>query len=76
MYSAGYYAYLWSAVLDSDGFDAFRETGDAFDPATARRLHDFVYAAGNTRDPAEAYRRFRGRDPEVAPLLRERGLAA
>lgn len=76
MYSAGYYAYLWSAVLNSDGFDAFKEAGDPFDPATAKRLCDSVYAAGNTRDPSEAFRKFRGRDPDVEPLLRERGLAA
>lgn len=73
-YSAGYYAYLWSEVLDADGFDAFKEAGDIFDPATAARLLDYVLSAGNTRDPAEAYRLFRGRDPEVTPLLRERGL--
>lgn len=73
-YSAGYYSYLWSEVLDADGFGAFEEAGDIFDPATAKRLAEFVYAAGYRRDPAEAYRAFRGRPPEPAALLRKRGL--
>ncbi len=75
-YSAGYYSYLWSEVLDADGFDAFKEAHDVFDPATAKRLHDYVYAAGGTRDFAEAYRLFRGRDPKIDALLEGRGLAA
>jgi peptidyl-dipeptidase Dcp len=73
-YAAGYYSYLWSEVLDADGFAAFREAGDIFDPETAKRLKDFVYSAGYLREPAEAYRRFRGRAPEPAALLRKRGL--
>jgi len=73
-YSAGYYSYLWSEVLDADAFRAFEETGDPFDPATAHRLRDFIYAAGNLRDPAEAYRAFRGRMPTVDALLEKRGL--
>jgi peptidyl-dipeptidase Dcp len=75
-YSAGYYSYMWSEVLDADGFDAFKEKGDPFDPATAEKLHDFIYSAGGTRDFAEAYRLFRGRDPSIEPLLEGRGLAA
>ena len=75
-YSAGYYSYMWSEVLDADGFDAFAEKHDPFEPETAKRLYDYVLSAGNTRDPAEAYRLFRGRDPEVEPLLRYRGFAA
>jgi peptidyl-dipeptidase Dcp len=75
-YSAGYYSYMWSEVLDADGFDAFVEKNDPFEPETAKRLYDFVLSAGNTRDPAEAYRLFRGRDPEVEPLLRYRGFGA
>jgi peptidyl-dipeptidase Dcp len=75
-YSAGYYSYMWSEVLDADGFDAFKEKGDPFDPATAKKLHDFIYSAGGTRDFAEAYRLFRGRDPSIEPLLEGRGLAA
>jgi len=75
-YSAGYYSYMWSEVLDADGFEAFKQKKDAFDPATAKRLHDYVYSAGGTRDFAEAYRLFRGRDPSIEPLLEGRGLAA
>jgi peptidyl-dipeptidase Dcp len=73
-YAAGYYSYLWSEVLDADGFGAFREAGDPFDPATAQRLHEFIYSAGGKRDFAEAYRAFRGRDPDVNALLEGRGL--
>ncbi len=72
-YSAGYYSYMWSEVLDADGFKAFEETGDVFDPATARRLKEFVYSAGYLRAPAEAYQAFRGRAPEVGALLEKRG---
>lgn len=75
-YAAGYYSYMWAEVLDADGFQAFKEAGNAFDPATARRLHDFVYSAGGTRDYAEAYRLFRGRDPRIDALLEGRGLKA
>jgi peptidyl-dipeptidase Dcp len=73
-YAAGYYSYMWSEVLDADAFEAFEETGDAFDPATAKRLLDFIYSAGNLRDPAEAYTAFRGRLPAVDALLKKRGL--
>ncbi|HKX65067.1 MAG TPA: M3 family metallopeptidase, partial [Rhizomicrobium sp.] len=75
-YAAGYYAYLWSEVLDADGFKAFAETKDPFDPATAQRLYQFIYSAGGTRDFAAAYRAFRGRDPHVEALLEGRGLLA
>ncbi len=75
-YSAGYYSYLWSEVLDADGFGAFDEAGDPFDPATAERLYTYIYSGGGSRDFAEAYRLFRGRDPEIAALLAQRGLAA
>jgi peptidyl-dipeptidase Dcp len=73
-YAAGYYAYLWAEALDADGFDAFTEAGDVFDPALARRL-GVIYAAGDTRDPMELYVAFRGRPPEIDALLRHRGLA-
>ena len=73
-YAAGYYSYLWSEVLDADAFEAFEETGDVFDPATARRLAEFVYSAGHLRDPAAAYVAFRGRMPDAGALLRKRGL--
>jgi peptidyl-dipeptidase Dcp len=74
-YAAGYYSYMWSEVLDADAFEAFAETGNAFDPATAKRLREFIYGAGNLRDPVEAYTAFRGRLPTVEPLLKKRGLA-
>jgi len=74
-YAAAYYSYMWSEVLDADAFEAFEETGDIFDPATARRLREAIYAAGGTRDPAEAYKAFRGRLPSPEALLRKRGLA-
>jgi peptidyl-dipeptidase Dcp len=73
-YAAGYYAYLWAEVLDADGFRAFTEMGDVFDPVLAARLKD-IYSAGDTKDPMELYRAFRGRDPEIGPLLQHRGLA-
>ena len=73
-YAAGYYSYLWSEVLDADAFAAFEEAGDPFDPETARKLYENVYSAGNLRDPAEAYKRFRGRLPTPEALLRKRGL--
>jgi len=71
-YSAGYYSYMWSEVLDADGFGAFRP--DPFDPLAAQRLYENIYSAGGSRDYAEAYRAFRGRDPEVGALLEGRGL--
>jgi peptidyl-dipeptidase Dcp len=73
-YASGYYAYLWSEVLDADGFKAFEEAHDPFDPATAHRLYKFIYSAGGTRDFATAYRAFRGRDPHIEALLEGRGL--
>ncbi|HUH85455.1 MAG TPA: M3 family metallopeptidase [Stellaceae bacterium] len=72
-YAAGYYAYLWAETLDADGFEAFREAGDVFDPALARRLKD-IYAAGDTRDPMALYVAFRGRAPKIEALLKQRGL--
>jgi peptidyl-dipeptidase Dcp len=75
-YSAGYYSYLWSEVLDADAFNAFEETGDIFDTTTAAKLKQFIYGAGNLRDPAEAYVAFRGRLPSPEALLAKRGLAA
>ncbi len=75
-YAAAYYSYMWSEVLDADAFAAFEESGDIFDPATAKRLRETIYAAGGSRDPAEAYKAFRGRLPAADALLRKRGLAA
>jgi peptidyl-dipeptidase Dcp len=73
-YSAGYYAYLWSEILDSDGFTAFTETGDIYDPELAARLKKNVYQAGGLREADELYREFRGADPSIEPLLEIRGL--
>lgn len=73
-YSAGYYAYLWSEILDADGFMAFQETGDIFNPELAEKLKTWVYEAGGLREADELYRNFRGKDPEIEPLLKVRGL--
>ena len=74
-YSAGYYSYLWSEVMDADAWHAFVEAGNPFDPATAKKMREFILAPGNTTDRAEAFRQFRGRDPDVSALLEERGFA-
>jgi peptidyl-dipeptidase Dcp len=73
-YAAGYYVYLWAEVLDADGYDAFKEAGNPFDPAVAQRLREFIYSTGNSIEPAAAYRAFRGRAPTVEPMLKQRGL--
>jgi peptidyl-dipeptidase Dcp len=72
-YSAGYYSYLWSDTLTADAWEAFTEAGGAWDKAVAKRLRDNVFAVGNTIDPADGYRAFRGRDPGIAALMRKRG---
>lgn len=72
-YAAGYYSYLWSQVLDHDAYEAFTEVGNPYDKTVAKKLYDHVFSVGNTVDPAEGYRQFRGRDPEVNALLRARG---
>ena len=71
-YSAGYYSYLWSDVITADAFDAFREGKGPYDPDVAARLAA-LWSLGNTVDPADAYRAFRGRDPRVEALMRKRG---
>ena len=73
-YSAGYYVYLWSEILDADGFTAFRESGDIFNPELAQRLKKNVYQAGGLWDADVLYRQFRGQDPSIEPLLNIRGL--
>jgi peptidyl-dipeptidase Dcp len=73
-YAAGYYVYMWAEVLDADGYDAFVEAGDPFDPRVAQALKRFIYASGNTLAPGEAYESFRGRPAQVLPMLRKRGL--
>ena len=72
-YSAGYYSYLWSEVMDADTREAFAEAGDLFHKPTADKLRKFILAPGNSTDRSEAYRQFRGRDPEVKALLKKRG---
>ena len=74
-YASAYYSYMWSEVLDADAFAAFEEAGDIFDATTAKSLHDHVYAAGGSRDPAELYQAFRGRLPSAQALLKKRGFA-
>jgi peptidyl-dipeptidase Dcp len=75
-YAAGYYVYMWAEVLEADGFEAFTEAGNPFDAVTAERLLRTIYSSGNRQNPADAYRAFRGRDPQVQPMLRKRGLVS
>ncbi len=72
-YSAGYYSYLWSEVIAKDAFEAFVEAGSPYDKATAKRLHDTIMSIGNSVDPAQAYRNFRGRDPKIDAYLKSKG---
>ena len=72
-YSAGYYSYLWSDVLTADSFGAFTEGKGPYDKAVAAKLTKYIFSVGNTIDPAEAYRNFRGRDPNVDALMIKRG---
>ncbi len=73
-YSAGYYSYMWSEVLDADAFAAFEETGNPFDPALAERLRKNIYAAGGSKDPEELYTAFRGKMPSPEAMMVKRGL--
>ncbi len=73
-YSAGYYSYLWSEVMDADAFEAFREKSDLFDKRLAKKLELFIYGAGSSEEPQKLYKFFRGRGPSIDPLLRGRGL--
>ncbi len=72
-YSAGYYSYLWSETMDADTWEMFAATGNVFDPTAAAGMRNIILAPGNMTDRAEAYRQFRGRDPDVNALLRTRG---
>lgn len=72
-YSAGYYSYLWSETMDADTWEMFEASGNVFDPTVAAGMRNIILAPGNTTDRAEAYRQFRGRDPDVNALLRTRG---
>jgi peptidyl-dipeptidase Dcp len=73
-YSAGYYSYMWSEVMDADAFAAFEEAGGAFDPATAAKLERFILSAGGSEEADALYTAFRGRMPGVEALLKGRGL--
>jgi len=73
-YSAGYYAYLWAETLDADAFTAFKDSGDIFDPELASRFKEYIFAAGGREEPEVLYRKFRGSDPDIEPLLKIRGL--
>ena len=73
-YSSGYYSYIWSAVLDSDAFSAFKEQETLFDPETAAKFRDNILTRGNTAKPIDLFVAFRGREPSIEPLLEKRGL--
>ena len=72
-YSAGYYSYLWSDALTADAAEVFEEAGSFFDKDVARRLHDHVFSVGDTIDPEDGFRAFRGRNVDTSALLRKRG---
>lgn len=73
-YSSNYYSYIWSAVLDSDAFEAFVETGDLFNSEKAQLFREHILSKGGTVDPMELYKRFRGAEPTIEPLLKKRGM--
>lgn len=73
-YSAGYYSYIWSAVLDSDAFAAFKESGNIFDPEVAKSFRKNVLEKGGTIEPMDLYKAFRGKEPDMKHLLKDRGL--
>ncbi len=72
-YAAGYYSYLWADTLSADAYEAFTGAGGPYDRAVGKRLHDHVFSVGNTVDPAEGYRAFRGKDAGIGALMRRRG---
>lgn len=73
-YSAGYYSYTWSEWLDADAFEAFKEAGNIFDPATAAKFK-VLLSSGSTKDAMQLYKDFRGREPDIKALLRNRGMS-
>ncbi|HET56407.1 MAG TPA: M3 family peptidase [Ignavibacteria bacterium] len=73
-YSAGYYSYIWSEVLDADAFAAFEETGDVYNQELANKYREFILSKGGTDDAMELYKKFRGQEPAIEPLLERRGL--
>ena len=72
-YAAGYYSYLWSDTLTADAWEAFTQAGGPWDNSVAERLRRDVFSVGNTIDPADGFRAFRGRDPDIGALMRKRG---
>jgi peptidyl-dipeptidase Dcp len=72
-YSAGYYSYIWSGVLDTDAFDQFKKTS-LFDPTKANLFRTQILEKGGTEEPMELYKKFRGSEPSIEPLLKKRGL--
>ena len=74
-YTAGYYSYMWAEVLDADAFDAFKETGDIFNPEVAERFRKYILTPGGIDDGMTMYRNFRGREPQIDALLRNRGMS-
>jgi len=73
-YAAGYYVYLWAAVLDTDAFNAFAESGNIFDPATAAKFRKYILTEGGNNEGMVQYLKFRGKEPSIEPLLKKRGL--
>lgn len=73
-YSSGYYSYIWSEVLDADAFKAFTETGDVYNQELAGKYRKYILASGGTEDAMELYKKFRGKEPSIEPLLEKRGL--
>ena len=73
-YSSGYYSYIWAAILDADAFQYFKDSGDLFNKEIATKYRKYVLGLSGTEDAADIYRKFRGRDPEIEPLLVKRGL--
>ena len=73
-YTAGYYSYMWAEVLDADAYEAFKETGNIFDQATAKKFRDYILTPGGIDDAMDMYVKFRGRKPDTTPLLKNRGL--
>ena len=73
-YSAGYYSYIWAAVLDSDAFAAFKKSGDIFNQDLANKYREYILEKGGTENPMELYQKFRGSNPNIEPLLEDRGL--
>ena len=73
-YTAGYYSYMWAEVLDADAYEAFEETGDIFNQEVASKFRNYVLAPGGIDDAMEMYKRFRGHEPSIDPLLKNRGL--